>query len=59
MTDALAGWKKSRCSGVGHDCVEVSVRRERVEVRDSKERDGPVLTFTRRQWEAFLASLRG
>jgi Domain of unknown function (DUF397) len=27
-------------------------------VRDSKDRSGPVLQFTRREWEAFLAGVR-
>ncbi|MFC7341749.1 DUF397 domain-containing protein [Saccharopolyspora griseoalba] len=59
MTDALVRWKTASFCGAGHDCVEVSVKGDRVEVRDSKDRGGPVLTFSRRQWEVFVNSLRG
>ena len=36
----------------GGNCVEV-VRAEVVGVRNSKDPDGPVLFFTRRDWAAF------
>lgn len=48
-------WRKSTRSG-GHDnCVEVrpTVLGE-VQVRDSKHRDGPVLTFSQSAWGAFI-----
>lgn len=59
MTDALVRWKTASFSGAGHDCVEVAVQGELVEVRDSKDRGGPVLTFSRRQWDVFVNGLRG
>jgi hypothetical protein len=59
MSHGLVGWRTSSCSGQGFDCVEVAVKDEFVEVRDSKDRNGPALIFTRRQWEAFLRSLHG
>jgi hypothetical protein len=34
------------------------VRARQVQVRDSKDPDGPVLAFTRREWEAFLAGCK-
>ncbi|GAA2330739.1 hypothetical protein GCM10009854_01990 [Saccharopolyspora halophila] len=58
MTDALNRWKTASFSGAGRDCVEVSVGRQLVEVRDSEDRGGSVLTFSRRQWEAFVNRLR-
>ncbi len=40
-------WKKSSRSGSGGDCVELRLAETpgRVEVRDSKDPDGPTLTF--------------
>jgi hypothetical protein len=31
----------------------------RIAVRDSKDRSGPVLLFTPREWEAFVGGVRG
>jgi hypothetical protein len=52
------GWLKSSYSGAQADCVEVAFAPDLVGVRDSKDRDGTVLTFGRRQWVAFVAGLR-
>lgn len=47
-------WRKSsRSGGNGGTCVEVATLTDRVLVRDSKNRDGAVLTFTREEWRAF------
>lgn len=54
---AGATWHKSRASANG-GCVEITDTAENVWVRDTKDRDGPVLTFTRREWTAFLAGVR-
>jgi Domain of unknown function (DUF397) len=55
MTDlSPARWRKSSHSNA-NGCVEVDIREDRVAVRDSKDREGPVLTFTPHEWEAFLA----
>lgn len=48
---------KSSFSGTGN-CVEVGVADDTYRVRDSKNPDGPVLTFTRAEWEAFLAGAK-
>lgn len=47
--------KASASSGAGQ-CVEVAVTdKNEVVVRDSKQQgDGPTLTFTEDEWEAFL-----
>jgi hypothetical protein len=49
-------WKKSTHSGYNGNCVEVDLDDDEViSVRDSKEVDGPVLTFSSAEWRAFLA----
>ncbi|GAB3676888.1 DUF397 domain-containing protein [Saccharopolyspora tripterygii] len=58
MTSELAGWRKSSRSGAEGDCVEVAVVTERVGVRDSKDREGGVLEFSRRRWVDFVMGLR-
>lgn len=56
-----AVWRKSTRSGNGGNCVEVADNLvdelDVVLVRDSKDRTGPVLTFTRAEWSAFLAGV--
>jgi hypothetical protein len=55
MTDlSPERWRKSSHSG-SNGCVEVELREDRVAVRDSKNRSGPVLLFTPDEWKAFLA----
>lgn len=50
---------KSTRSGPWTDnCVEVGQCDCGVKVRDSKDPTGPVLTFTRAEWDAFLAGAR-
>jgi hypothetical protein len=55
-----ATWRKSTYSGGnGGACVEVADNLSGlVAVRDSKDRTGPVLTFTPAQWAAFTAGVR-
>jgi hypothetical protein len=48
----LTWLKSSRCDT--NACVEVAVTDDRVFVRDSKDPDGPRLTFTRPEWAEFL-----
>ncbi|MGB2567688.1 DUF397 domain-containing protein [Micromonospora citrea] len=49
-------WRKSTRSGTQGDCVEVADNLPGVVgVRDSKDPTGPVLTFTPRAWQAFVA----
>lgn len=52
-------WRKSSYSGNGGgECIEVA-NTDRVLVRDSKERTGPVLGFTAEAWTVFTAALKG
>jgi len=54
-----ADWHKStRSGGNGGDCVEVAVNLPGiVAVRDSTNPDGPALSFTHAEWEAFLGGV--
>ena len=52
-------WRKSTYSSSnGGDCVEAANVGPVVAVRDSRDPDGPRLTFGRRAWEAFAAKLK-
>ncbi|WP_079062606.1 DUF397 domain-containing protein [Peterkaempfera griseoplana] len=54
--EVAAAWRKSSHSGTGGgDCVEVAPCPGTVHVRDSKDPDGPCLTFTPAAWTAFVA----
>lgn len=54
MNSDLIWVKASRSNGNGAACVEVARTPEAIHVRDSKDRQGPVLTFTPAEWAAFL-----
>lgn len=45
---------KSTYSSTNGSCVEVAASPEQILVRDSKDQDGPVLTFTPAEWDAFV-----
>ncbi|MGI9100624.1 MAG: DUF397 domain-containing protein [Solirubrobacteraceae bacterium] len=48
-------WRKSRHSTQEQGCVEAAFLADgRVAVRDSKDREGPALIYTPREWDAFL-----
>ena len=51
------GWRKSSSSG-GGNCVEIKEDGDQVFMRDSKDRSGPVLTFDRAAFAAFVADLK-
>ena len=57
MDLSRAAWRKSTRSG-NNGCVEVAFVEDRVAVRDSKDRSGPVLVFTAHEWEAFVGGVR-
>jgi hypothetical protein len=52
-----AMWRKSTRSGGNGACVEVAFVGDVVAVRDSKDRGGPVLVFTPREWAAFVGGV--
>jgi hypothetical protein len=62
-SDRLAGlfddadWRKSRRCANGA-CVEVALREDLVALRDSKDRLGPILVFSRSEWEAFTGGVQ-
>ena len=50
-------WKKSTRSNEGN-CVEVATPPEAVMVRDTKDRQGPTLSFTADRWTGFVHAIR-
>jgi Domain of unknown function (DUF397) len=60
-SSAMTGsaWVKSSLSFANGNCVEVSDQPGgTVGVRNSREREGPVLRFTPDEWQAFLGGVR-
>ena len=55
--DEVPRWRKSTRSTSGA-CVEVAPQRESILMRDSKDPDGPRLTFDRESFAAFIAGVR-
>lgn len=52
-------WRKSSHSANGSTCVEVAANLpDVVAVRDSKDPDGWVLKFSRRQWATFISAVK-
>jgi Domain of unknown function (DUF397) len=56
MDLSSAEWHKSTFSSA-NGCVEVAIQDDGVAVRDTKDRNGPVLVFTRHEWEAFVGGV--
>ena len=59
LMDAGGAWVTSSVSSGNGNCVEAQVTVDGVSLRDSKDRSGPVLSFTSEEWAAFLAGARG
>jgi hypothetical protein len=51
-------WRRSSRSGMDGNCVEARLSGRAVQVRDSKDPDGPVLTFGGDEWRAFTGALK-
>lgn len=49
-------WHKSSYSGASANCVEVREFSERVDVRDTQNREAGHLTFTPSEWVAALSA---
>jgi hypothetical protein len=50
-------WRKSTHSSANGSCVEVRRLRNVIEVRDTKDRNGPVLSFSSESWHNFVTSV--
>ncbi|MFE6775391.1 DUF397 domain-containing protein [Streptomyces sp. NPDC057702] len=54
-------WTKSSHSSNGGNCVEIAANLAAygtIPVRDSKDPDGPTLTFEPTAWQAFVTSVK-
>jgi hypothetical protein len=52
-----AHWVTSSYSSGEGQCVEVTALPDSIATRDSKDRTGPVLMFTRDGWDSFLRAV--
>ncbi|MEU5940089.1 DUF397 domain-containing protein [Micromonospora sp. NPDC047548] len=52
-------WRKSTRSGSNGACVEARYAHGTAQVRDSKDPQGPALSFTPEAWAAFVGTLTG
>jgi hypothetical protein len=51
-------WRKSSYSSSNANCVEVRGQEETVDVRDSKNVPGPVLTVSDQAWSEFIQGVK-
>lgn len=49
-------WRKARASQTNGNCVEIAEWGDRTAVRDSKNPEGPVLSFDPAEWREFLGA---
>jgi hypothetical protein len=56
--DAVSGWRVATYTGGQGNCVEVGTSAVAVAVRDTKDREGPVLRFDSSVWQAFTEHLK-
>lgn len=59
INTARVTWRKSTRSNGSGDCVEVADNLAgNVRLRDSKDPEGPILTFTATAWSVFVGSAK-
>ena len=51
-------WQKSTKSNASGACVEVASEDDMYYVRDSKDKAGPTLCFTRTEWLTFVEAVK-
>lgn len=51
-------WRTSSRSGGNGACIEARYADQATQVRDSKDRQGPVLSFSPGQWTCFIAGIK-
>jgi uncharacterized protein DUF397 len=51
-------WRKSSYSTNGGECVEIALDRPEVLIRDTKDREGGILTASATTWSELLSRLR-
>lgn len=56
MTDPR--WRTSSYSDNGGNCIEVAGARRGVLIRDTRDRQGPVLAFTTDAWRRFADQVK-
>jgi hypothetical protein len=59
FNSSRAAWRTSSYTNNGGACVEVADNQPGiVAIRDSKDRNGPILLLTPMQWRGFITRLR-
>jgi hypothetical protein len=54
-----SNWRKSSYSGDnGGACVEIASSAQVMLVRDTTDRDGPIVTFSADAWRSFTTSIK-
>ena len=52
------GWRKSSYSGNGGQCIEVADDNSRIMVRDTKDRQGPMLRLSPGAWRLLVERVK-
>ena len=51
-------WRRAHPCSADGNCVEIAHTTDRIQLRDSKDPNGPTLTFTTDEWAAFTDGVR-